>query len=851
VRPTWGWLLSACLVCALVNPAWSYGPIRKVLLKNGFRLVTQEDHALPLVGICLGVGVGPSNEPKEIAGASFLLTNAFLEAPADSQPGKRWRKILELSGVETGVDCQKEHSFIRLEVPAELLDSTLENLALVVFNPTWTPKCLETVRARQLRHIAQETEFPATSDLVPHRLEHLAYGEHPYGREEEGSVESLNRMSVPLLTEFQRKYFVPNNMVLTLVGSVDSQAILPTIQKYFGQAGAVPLNREAVAPVPVPGAGRKDAIGAQVDNAVVSLGFVTVPGAHADTPAVELARCLLAEGRASAFQRSLITKGRASRVTSSLPLTARASLVSFRVDVRGASAAGILDDMVTDIERLRRQEVSREELDRARTYWLAQQALHHQHDASQAIMLTRFEMIDEVYAADALKTAIARVTPADVRRAALQYLDPDRAFSVTLEPPRVQQKTTQHQVYRLPNGMTLVVRSRPGLDVVGISVLASAGGRREPEHQRGLSHVLARVMAEGNTRRHSAEETTVALESIGSRLQHFTIPDAVIFTSNATLESLESVLEILNEIVTEPVFSAGAVAQERTKFLEKLKELASNPDLGGVLDLRRELYQGHPYATEGDATTLASIGPKDVRAHWEAIFQPNNVTLSLSGSLDPQTMRDRVTRIFASFKETGPAAKPRMVPYVPLTATNVKIVPSGRPADHLFVGWKLPKQSDAQFAPITVCFRSLGLGKQALLERKLAGLDPTYQRLFLNYNIMEDSSVILMGWRLKPGAGKAAVKAVEESVAELMGPGPAPDDCADTRDMVLNHFLHEEEDVLEDASDQAVALAVLHDKNFFQELAPHYRAVTPAAVKAVANQYFKNYQVVLFEGKAP
>ena len=79
----------------------------------------------------------------------------------------------------------------------------------------------------------------------------MVFGEHPYGRPNEGTPQSIARMTREDLVAFHRAWFVPNNALLAIVGDLTADEAFAAAEKAFGKLGAPRrAGREAADPPP-------------------------------------------------------------------------------------------------------------------------------------------------------------------------------------------------------------------------------------------------------------------------------------------------------------------------------------------------------------------------------------------------------------------------------------------------------------------------------------------------------------------------------------------------------------------------------------------------------------------------
>lgn len=845
--------LIACLVLAALGaaPARAGGPVRKVLLKNGLRLITQSDRTLPLVGVCIGIGAGPAQEDPQAEGLSRLLALSLLDLPETHAKHKAFEKIVELSGNDTGVELSDDTTLVRLAVPADVLSPTLEVLAERLREPGVAAETFDELRPRLQRRLGEDARNPLASFLLANKHAQLAYGAHPHGRAPEGTEATLKRLTREQLAAHQKRWWTPNNVVIALAGDVDPDKALARVQELFGALPAAPVARAPAPELQMPDQPRKEILELPVDRTVLRIGWLAPPISDPDAWAVEVLRGVLADGRASRLRRRLMDRGgRATEVTGRYALRSGPGIVSFHVALTGPDVWPVVDDVLSEVERLRRADVGPEELARAKAYIASQHLLAHENLGQHAQLLARLELIDDVYTAESYVPNIEQVTAAQVRQAAVRWLDPTRVIVSALRPKRAGNGEGRHrtEVFTLPGGLTLTVRQRGGTELTGVCALVRTDASKPSLADFALATMAARMLSQGSTRQHSAEDTAARLESLGSKLRGIAAENSVILSVNATQDTLDDVLGVVREILTEPRHAPAELVSQRALAVADLKQKLADDDQRGLLEVIRELYPERPGALDsGAGEALARVSPDSLSRWFTDNVVPSRVTLAISSAAEPEKIRDLVASRFAGWTlSAAPAAPPK--PLVAFAQRAVRRVAESHPTDRVFVAWRLPAESNRDFAAVTVCLRAFAIGKHSILHRRLAAVDPAYQSLGTRYQMRVEGGVIYAGFRLDKDKANDALKALDAALAELADPGPPPGELNDTRDFVSNLFLKEQQSRVQEATSLAVATGMLGDAHFFDGVEARYKAVSPADVKRAAG-YFKNYRAVVHAGK--
>src|SRR5689334_5403330 len=133
----------------------------------------------------------------------------------------------------------------------------------------------------------------------------------------------------------------------------------------------------------------------------------------------------------------------------------------------------------------------------------------------------------------------------------------------------------------LPNGLRIVTEAMPYVRSVSLGVWIGSGSRMEIGPENGLSHFIEHMVFKGTTHR-SAEDIARSVDSVGGGLDAFTSKELVSFNTKVMDEHLPFALDILADLVLNPLFRQEDIEKEKGVILEEIKMEADQPEF--VLD---------------------------------------------------------------------------------------------------------------------------------------------------------------------------------------------------------------------------------------------------------------------------
>ncbi len=129
----------------------------------------------------------------------------------------------------------------------------------------------------------------------------------------------------------------------------------------------------------------------------------------------------------------------------------------------------------------------------------------------------------------------------------------------------------------LPNGLSVITEEMEHIRSICIGIWIKTGSRDEDVQWNGISHFVEHMVFKG-TQHRSAEEIARQVDSIGGNIDAFTAKECVSFSMKVLDEHLPIALDVLSDLVLNPVFDDQDISRERGVILEEIKMDEDNPD---------------------------------------------------------------------------------------------------------------------------------------------------------------------------------------------------------------------------------------------------------------------------------
>lgn len=305
----------------------------------------------------------------------------------------------------------------------ENLDPTLDIFADVIRNPSFPQAEVDKYKARTLAGLQFQRSSPQY--LAQEQFSRAIYGDHPAALISP-PAESIKKLTVKDLQTFHSTYYRPNNAILAIVGDVTLKEIMPKLEKAFGdwQKGNVPVTN--IPPVPEPAAARILLVNRPGSvQTVLIFGTLGIERTSADYFPVLLADRILGGGPSGRLFLNLredkgYTYGAYSGFGGS---KFRGTWVS-SAEVRTEVTEGAMHEFKAELERLRNDKVSAEELENAKRAIIGSFALSLEQPQAllQNVITQKLYNLPADYW-DTYPQKVSAITIDDVQRAAQKYID--------------------------------------------------------------------------------------------------------------------------------------------------------------------------------------------------------------------------------------------------------------------------------------------------------------------------------------------------------------------------------------------------------------------------------------------
>jgi len=203
----------------------------------------------------------------------------------------------------------------------------------------------------------------------------------------------------------------------------------------------------------------------------------------------------------------------------------------------------------------------------------------------------------------------------------------------------------------LPNGLTIITEQMSHIRSASIGIWLQTGSRDEEAEWNGISHFIEHMVFKG-TKHRTAEEIARQVDSIGGNLDAFTAKECICFNVKVLDEHVPTALDVLSDLVLNPVFDSADIARERRVIMEEIKMDEDNPDYLVHEIFTQNFFKDHPLGKPilGTKETVKRFEREPVVDAYKHRFAPGNIIVSAAGNLDHERFVSLVTKHFEHMK---------------------------------------------------------------------------------------------------------------------------------------------------------------------------------------------------------
>lgn len=738
-----GWVCIFCL--SVANPLHVEAmevDVNHFTLENGLEVIIKQDKARKAVALQLWVKVGSADETPSQRGISHLIEHMAFKGTERRGVGQIAAEVEALGG-DINAYTSWDETVFHITVPSSATAQGLDILTDAVLRPIIDPEELEKEKQVVLEEILEGEERPERK--ASKLLFETAYVESPYQFPIIGYRETVEKFTREDIAAFRKKWYVPENMFLLVVGDVDVQAVKAEAERLTRDLKPAGFFRPPRGLEPVQREIRSSFVrdkNAREARLHIAYHIPSIKGNDAN--ALDLAGDILGGRENSRLSQEVKKAKRLVNSISCFALTPKdpgLMIISASLDTKNLEAAtkAILEEVALLAEKM----PPKDELERARIHIESQHVYARETVQGTARSIGNFaaDLGDPLYEEKYLRLN-EQVSPEDISRVVKNYMAvPNVTVSVLApadEAPELKVEalneivnssslkssvsgdgdlSTRVKTETLPNGLRVVLIEDNSNPVVSFRLAHLGGKRFEDRENEGIMNFLSRMLPKGAAGM-TEEQIAAKVDEMGGRLDGFSGYDSYGVYANFFSRYANEGLKLLHLVSSDPTFPQDKFEIERRLIINQIDTEPDRPVQYAVNQLLRLVFPRHPYGFDKNGTlaTVAGFTPEDLKRMHERLAVPANTVLTGVGRMDLGKTLETIRDLFGKTPEK-PFDEVSVPKEEPLGKRKVEVIRIPRAKVHIAIGYRGTSLADPDRFPLDVLNHVLaGQGGRLFLE---------------------------------------------------------------------------------------------------------------------------------------
>jgi zinc protease len=433
------------LLSVLLTPTWATSAENnnntfETRLPNGMRVVVREDHRAPTAVQMVWYRVGSIDEHDGVTGVAHVTEHMMFKGTPSVGPGEFNRRVAAVGGRDNAFTSTDYTAYFQ-QVPASQLKTVMaleaDRMRHLTLDPDGYSKEIQVImEERRMRTDDQ------SSARVHEAMNAVSWQAHPYRRPVIGWMSDLEQMKVADVRDWYRRWYVPNNATLVVVGDVNHQQVFGWARQTYGAIPARALPERKQYEEPVQTGQRQLDVKAPADLPLLVMGWkaprLNDPRKDVDPYALEMLAQILDGHEAARLPTALVREQQvAVSVDTSYDSTNRGpGMFLLQASPRPGHTVAELELAIRGaLAEVANKGVTEQELARARSQLRASEVYKKDSVMGQAMEIGMLETLGYGWQASPLMLdKLNEVTVADVQRVAQSYFKDDQLTIARLVP---------------------------------------------------------------------------------------------------------------------------------------------------------------------------------------------------------------------------------------------------------------------------------------------------------------------------------------------------------------------------------------------------------------------------------
>jgi zinc protease len=409
-------------------------PVFKTVLDNGIRLIVKENRSIPIVSIQASFLGGVRFEKEAQNGINQFIAVMVTKGTQNYSSLEIAKKVERMAGSINGFSGYNSFG-LTFTFLSQHFEEAFSLFTEVIKQPSFDPEEMEKRRRLILASIRQQEDD--LGRMVFKLFRKTLFEKHPYRMDTLGTLDSIQSLTQKDLKEYYQRIVAPENMVITVVGDVDSNQVVLSVKKGFDDLRKGNLLLPSIPQEKSFQKIKRSEIYKEKEQGHFVLGFLGTTLQHRDRYALEVLDAALS-GQGGRLFYELRDK---ESLAYALDFIANPNLdpgyIGVYMGTHPDKLERAIEGVLRELKRVKEEGLKEEEVQRAKRYLIGNFEIGLQTNGAQANQMS----LDELYGLgfdhyQKYPQEIQKITGEDVRQVAKKYFNLEAYSLAIIRPPK-------------------------------------------------------------------------------------------------------------------------------------------------------------------------------------------------------------------------------------------------------------------------------------------------------------------------------------------------------------------------------------------------------------------------------
>ena len=409
-------------------------PVFKTVLDNGIRLIVKENRSIPIVSIQASFLGGVRFEKEAHNGINQFIAVMVTKGTQNHSSLEIAKKVERMAGSINGFSGYNSFG-LTFTFLSQHFEEAFSLFTEVIKQPSFDPEEMEKRRRLILASIQQQEDD--LGRMVFKLFRKTLFEKHPYRMDTLGTLDSIQSLTQKDLKEYYQRIVAPENMVITVVGDVDSNQAVLSVKKGFDDLRKGSLLLPSIPQEKSFQKIKRSEIYKEKEQGHFVLGFLGTTLQHRDRYALEVLGAALS-GQGGRLFYELRDK---ESLAYALDFIANPNLdpgyIGVYMGIHPDKLERAIEGVLRELKRVKEEGLKEEEVQRAKRYLIGNFEIGLQTNGAQANQMS----LDELYGLgfdhyQKYPQEIQKITREDARQVAKKYFNLEAYSLAIIRPPK-------------------------------------------------------------------------------------------------------------------------------------------------------------------------------------------------------------------------------------------------------------------------------------------------------------------------------------------------------------------------------------------------------------------------------